>query len=225
MLRGATAHRHAGCAAGYGLLVCRFWVAFVATVFSVSVAAAEDGGEGDGPPDTEQPTRVDTAHDYVTARVQESAQWFDTFFDDPNFVGEDASTRLRVRTEAFFSQKDEEKYSAKFNLKLHLPNLSRKFKNQTSLLLGGDDTLDDPDLGEANSIDNALNDATDDPTVGLQYFLLIREKLNINVLAGVKLSGPSLFAGPRVSYIKVLGENTQLRFTERLRWYTDEGWD
>jgi hypothetical protein len=200
--------------------------------FSVAVCAnpamAADGKrvtELESPPEPEEETSVDIAHDYVSLKVRDSAQWFDTFFDDPNFIAEDASTRLRVRTDMYVSQKDEEKFSANFNLKLHLPKLSRKLNNQTSLLLGGDETLDDFGSDESNSIDNAFNDAIDDPTIGIQYFLLLKEKYNVDLTAGVKLSGLSLFAGPRARYVKTLSENSLLRFVERLRWYTDDGWD
>lgn len=168
---------------------------------------------------------MDTAHDLIATRVEASARWFDTFFDDPNFVEEDVSTRLRVRTDAFFSQRDEEKFSANVNLKLHLPALSHALKSKVSLLVGGDETLDDPDVAGTNSIDNALNDATDDPTVGLQYFLFANRDLNVNMTAGVRLSGPALFVGPRASYVHTLSEVMLLRFIERIRWYTDDGWE
>jgi len=223
----AAMHRRTNIRCGPARLFPRLIVGFTTVLCSVPAMGAEDNPMSvlETPLELEEKATVDTAHEYVTSKVQGSAQWFDTFFDDPNFIAEDASTRLRVRTDAFFSQKDDAKFSANFNLKLRLPQLSRKLNNQTSLLLGGDETLDDLDSSESDSVDDALNDATDDPTIGIQYFLLLKEKYNVNLTAGVKLSGPSLFVGPRASYVQTLSNNSLLRFVERLRWYTDEGWD
>lgn len=198
-----------------------------AALFSCPAEGAEESGSAaeDSLSEPEEPTRADVAHHYVSDKVRHSAQWFDAFFDDPNYVEEDASTRLRVRTDAFFSKKDDVQFSANINLKLHLPKLSHTFKNKTSLLLGGDETLEDPDSGVSGSIDDAFNDAVDDPTIGLQYFLLMKKKLNINLTAGVKLSGPAVFIGPRASYVRTLTDKLLMRFIQRIRWYTDEGWD
>ncbi|GMR17027.1 MAG: hypothetical protein BMS9Abin32_080 [Gammaproteobacteria bacterium] len=181
----------------------------------VSVAAAQSEAQ-DGEPVTQDgaaTTRTDKAHRYFEQKVNATAQWFDSFFDDPNYLAEDASTRLRLRPEVFFQKKKNAKVRVKVAAKVNLPRLSKKL----SLVIGGDDGTGD--------FDNSLDDTVDEPSIGLQFFGKQTQTWNISMTAGAKLNGVALFAGPRIRYLQPLGERSLLRFVQSFRWFTDNGWD
>jgi len=180
---------------------------------TVSIARSDDESGETAAQENAEPTRADRAHRYVEGKVSATANWIDSFFDDPNRVAEDASTRIRFRPEVFFQAKRDVKFRLKLAAKIRLPKLSRK----ASLVIGGDDGTGD--------FDNSLEDSLEDPSIGLQFFGKQGEFVNTSLTAGVKLNDPALFAGPRVRYLKPLGERSQFRIIQTVRWFTDNGWD
>jgi len=181
-----------------------------------SVAAAQsDSATGDQPKqDGAEPTRVEKTHRLVERKVNEASQWFDSFFDDQNYLEEDASTRLRLRPELYLQKKEAAKVRVKLAAKVNLPKLSKK----ASLVIGGDDG--------AGDFENSFDDTLDDPTVGMQFFGKQSRTWNTSITAGIKLKrGLALFAGPRVRYLQDLGERSQFRIVQTVRWFTDNGWD
>jgi len=179
-----------------------------------TVAAAQSDEEtGEQTQESAGSTRAERAHGLVEKKVNQTAQWFDSFFDDPNYLAEDASTRVRFRPEVFFQAKKDTKFRLKVAAKVNLPRLSKK----ASLVIGGDDGTGD--------FDQSLDDTLDEPSVGLQFFGNQSRLWNTSLTAGVKLNGLALFAGPRVRYLQPLGDRSQFRFVQTFRWFTDNGWD
>ncbi len=180
---------------------------------AAAVAAQNDGETSEQAQESAETTRAAKVHRLVERKVNETAQWIDSFFDDPNYVAEDASTRLRLRPEVFFQEKREAKVRVKLAVKVNLPRLSRR----ASLVIGGDDGTGD--------FNNSLDDTLHDPSIGVQFFGKQSRSLNTSLVVGAKLNGLALFAGPRVRFLQPLGERSQFRFVQTFRWFTDNGWD
>jgi len=86
---------------------------------------------------------------------------------------------------------------------------------------------DDEDFDiENNPVNNRPSDhdnsKNSDLKVGLKQFLLEGEKFNISVDGGI--SWDYLYAGARYRALQQFG-SWQGRFTDRLRYYTDDGWE
>ncbi len=189
---------------------------FVLLALHAGVGAAQNDSEAGGQPRQDKVglSRLEMTHLQIEKRVNETSQWFDAFFDDQNYLEEDASTRLRLRPELFFQRKKDVKVRVKVAAKISLPKMSKK----ASLIIGGDDGTGDFE----NSVDNTV----DDPTIGLQFFAKQSRRWNTSIIAGLKLkNGPAFFAGPRLRFLQPLGERSQFRVVQTIRWFTDNGWD
>jgi hypothetical protein len=166
-----------------------------------------------GSQDKSDLSRSEKAQQYVSLKVDKTANWFDSFFDDSHQVAEDASTRVRFRPELFLRQEQGAKVRVKVAAKVNLPNLSRKM----SLVIGGDDGTGD--------FDNSLDDTLEGASIGVQAFGKQTKKWNLSLTAGVTLDDFALFAGPRARYLHPLGDSSQIRFIQIFRWFTNNGWD
>jgi len=178
--------------------------------------AAQTGSEAADQPvqDGAGLSRFEMTHRRIEKKVNATSQWFDAFFDDQNYLEEDATSRVRVRPELFLRKKEAAKVKVKFAAKVNLPNLSRK----ASLIIGGDDGTGDFE----NSVDSTVND----PTIGMQFFTKQSRRWNTSITAGLKLkNGLAFFAGPRLRFLQPLGERSQFRIVQTIRWFTDNGWD
>lgn len=195
----------------------RTYLGVVLTLLAVhATVAAAQSKEDSGEPTAQEDAAADRAnviHTLFERKVSETAQWFDAFFDDPNYLAEDASTRIRFRPELFFQSKRDVKVRVKLAAKVKLPKLS----NKASLVIGGDEGTGD--------FDQSIEDAAEEPSIGLQFFGKQSKRWNTSVTVGLKTGGLALFAGPRVRYLQPLGERSQFRVVQTVRWFTDDGWD
>ena len=168
--------------------------------------------------DTEEPEEpaegvFDRHKTVVDAQVNRAAQWVDSFFSDSNFEAEAASTLLRLRPELFWRRKDGLDVRLKARFKLRLPNVNRK----TSLVIGSDDAVDD--------FDSAVDDGSEDPVVGLQFFGKQSRHWHTSLSLGVKFDEFAVFFGPRVRYARPWGDRRSLSFTQAVRYQTNDYWN
>lgn len=183
---------------------------------------------GDAPfpeePDFEPraPNEIDRAQDAVSDTVNEAAQWFDAFFGDERFVSEEAYSRIRLTPSAFFEEGEAPDYKFRVNAKVKVPRLSKRLR-----VVIADTSEDDESVLIRDNFPEAQQTENDATAIGLQYFLRTKEELNASMSAGIKIGSGHIvdfFAGPRLRKTWPL-EVWQLRFTERVRWYTDIGWE
>ena len=149
----------------------------------------------------------------VDSQVNRAAQWVDAFFSDSNFEAEAASTLLRFRPELFWRKEDDLDVRLKARFKLQLPNLNRK----TSLVIGSDDTVDE--------FGNAVDDDSEDPVVGLQFFGKQSQRWHTSLSLGVKFDDFAVFFGPRVRYARPWGDQRALSFTQAVRYQSNDYWN
>ncbi|MEM7171386.1 MAG: hypothetical protein AAF530_14535 [Pseudomonadota bacterium] len=177
-----------------------------------------------GADDDNQPGRIDQLHDQIERGVRGSATWLDSFFEDERYGAELNQTRLRLRFEVFDEVDKSPSFNIKGSLRLRLPNTSRRLM----LVIAGspDDDDDITDTPEDDIRDEFDSTDEENLAVALQYYLKQSVKRNLSATGGVRFrnGGPVAFVGGRFRELVDLG-TWDLRFTERLRWFTDNGFE
>ena len=200
-------------------------IAVLVYLLLVTPALSQLDAEGSPGADNQTgPGAVETSHENVSRRIQLSADWLDGFFDSERIEAEENKTRLRVKLASFIEDGEDLDNSMRFNLRLVLPRLSKKFK-KVYLTFSGDGD-DDNDLGDADNLRLDYEDGdNENADIGLQYVLKESKRRNISIKAGVRLGGGGqLYIGPR--YRRLFSfEKWALRLTERVRYYTDDGFE
>ena len=158
----------------------------------------------------------------MSESVNEAAQWVDAFFGDERFTSEEAYSRIRLTPSVFFEEGEAPKYKFRVNAAVRVPRLSKRLR-----LVIADTSADDESVLIRNNFPEAQQTEDDATAVGFQYFLRSKRKLNTSVSAGIKIGSGHIvdfFVGPRLRKTWPF-EIWQIRFTERVRWYTDIGWE
>ncbi len=150
--------------------------------------------------------------------VTDFATWVDSFFDDPRYVSEENRTRAKLKLTFGYSDFYDFEFQPGIDLRLNLPALENRF----NIFLRAND---DSDFNtDSNPISNTDRNAGEELTAGVQYFLALGEKYNISVDTG--LSFNYAYAGLRFRHLhQFFSTGWEGRFTDRVRYYTDEGWE
>jgi hypothetical protein len=197
---------------------CLFSIVVVTALYLPPTLAQpeEHTAENPDPLEPAEPTAADRAHGAISFGVNAAAQWVDSFFDDPRYIAEDASTKLRISQAGFLEQGESMEYKTRANVSIDIP----RFENRVRLFAAGEE--DEQETSSTPS--GSIQDSTNDPTVGVQYFAKSTKKLNVSLTAGVKVDSAELFIGPRLRRTVRL-DAWQLAFTQRVRWFTEKGWE
>ncbi len=169
-----------------------------------------------------EPTGIDLAQQAIGESVNDAAKWFDAFFGDERYVAEEAYSRIRLAPSVFFEEGEATDLKFRVNAKIRVPRLSKRLR-----IVIADTSEDEETVLAKETFPDARTSDNDATALGVQYFLRTRNRLNASVTAGVKVGSGHVidfFIGPRLR--KTWGFDTwQIRFTERVRWYTDIGWE
>jgi hypothetical protein len=167
----------------------------------------------------QQQGKIDKTHQVASTLLLSGADWIDSFFDDDRYVLEENKTRAKLRLSFGYSQFDEFEFSPQVKLRLKLPRLSKK-----ALLIISSSDDDDFDADQNPISENPRNDDSElsDLSAGLRYLLKRGQQYHISTTFGASFS--YLFAGLRYRYEHDFG-HWQGRFTDTLRYYTDDGWE
>lgn len=171
-------------------------------------AAAEEGEEEEAPHES----LLDRHKRYVDSQVQRASTWVDAFFQDPNYEAEEAYSQIRIRPELYYREEQGAEGRFRFRARFNLPNLGRR----VSLVAGADE--------EDGNYDSSVDDGRDDGAIGLQFFLKESARWNTSFTAGIKFNEFATFFGPRVRYQRAVGEKGSYRFTQTVRWQTNNAW-
>lgn len=160
---------------------------------------------------------LDSGQQRASELVLSAATWFDNFFDNERYVGEENRTRAKLKLSFGYSENDDFEAKVRVNWKIHLPKLS---KRANIIISAGDDE----DFNVDNSPIDGPNESEreDDLTAALQYFAKVGDKYNISTTFGGSFD--YLYAGLRFRYFQDFG-SWQGRLVDRLRFYTDDGWE
>lgn len=168
-----------------------------------------------------EPTGVDLAQEAISRSVNDAAKWFDSFFGDERYVTEEAHSHIRVIPSLFVEEGESAETRLRVNARLTLPRLDKRLR----LIIADSSEDEDGVLDDQAFPDARTNDG--DTTLGLQYLLRQKEKLNLSISAGLRRGSDravDFFIGPRFRRTWHL-DPWQIRFTERVRWYSDNGWE
>ena len=197
------------------------------SVYLLPVSPALSQSDPEKSPDADNQTRssaADTSHEKVSRGIQLSADWVDRFFDNERIEAEENKSRVRVKLASFIEDGEGIDNSARFNVRLVLPGLSKRFK-KLYLTFSGDGE-DDTELDDADNLRLDYQDGdNDNADVGLQYALKETKRRNISIKFGVRLGGGTqVYIGPRYRHLFSF-EKWALRLTEQVRYFTDDGFE
>lgn len=174
-----------------------------------------DNGDPAGETNTTSVSRdsswVDSSHRFVTARTNNLTQWIDSYFGGAEVDHEAASSRLRLRLLSNSDERQGSDVRVRLGGKLNLPALSERL----DLVFRGDDPVDD------------IN-GQEDPSqsrVGLQYQLGSEAASPHRVDVTVGANSAGLRPGLKYRYRKHFNERDTLRFTQRLQYEFDDGFN
>ncbi|MEJ2135139.1 MAG: hypothetical protein P8X86_07835 [Desulfofustis sp.] len=169
----------------------------------------------------ESQAQLDDLQKKGSALVLSAAEWIDSFFDDPRYLAEENRTRAKVKIGLGYSELyDVETYGA-IDLRVNLPRLE---KRANVFLRLNDDSDFDADSSPIPNTEGGSKNDREQLTAGVQYFLAMGEQYNLSTEVGASLN--YLFAGLRYRHLHSLSDDGWSgRFTNRLRYYTDDGWE
>jgi hypothetical protein len=163
-------------------------------------------------------TRVDAIHRNISRRILSTAQWLDSFFDDERFESEENRSRMRISFENRLLDAEGLDSDVRTRLRIVLPELEERLAFEIS-----------GDTGD--SFRNVPSREVEDPdesglTAGFRYLIRGTDRFNLHLSTGLRIrdAAPVFYLEPRHRFTQDL-EPWILRFTQRLRWYSDEGWE
>ncbi len=161
--------------------------------------------------------KLDASQEEASKLIISAATWLDSFFGDSRYTLEENQTRGRLRLSFGYDDRNNFDFSVRFRLDLKVPNLSQKL----NFYISADDEDFETDYNPAEPPDRTDSER-EKITTGFRYFLKEAKKYNISTSIGLNFD--YIYLGLRFRYLKDFG-SWQGRFTDRLRWYTDRGWE
>ena len=162
----------------------------------------------------------------ISEKLRASANWLDSFFRDERTEIEENKTTLKLRFSSFSEEGEGADFNTRVRLRLVLPELEDKLHIE---IIGEGD----PDKDATKKYDNLLerqgeiDDESDkNLNLALRYFIKSAREKNISFNLGARLNDltPVVYGGPRYSISKNF-DPWLLRFTQEVKWFTDEGWE
>jgi len=170
--------------------------------------------------DRETEKKLDALQEKGSALVISAADWIDSFFDDPRYVSEENRTRAKVKLGVGYSRYDDFELDAAIDLRIHLPRLENK---ANVFLRLNDDSDFDVESTPISTVDGQTS-KDDQLTAGIQYFWAMGEKYNVSSEFGFSYN--YVYGGLRYrSLHSIFNDDWDGRFTNRLRYYSNDGWE
>jgi hypothetical protein len=167
--------------------------------------------------------KVDDYHHRASEMLLTSAEWLDSFFQTESFSTEVNRTFMRIRMDGFKEEGESADGNVRFKLRLKLPGTERRL----GLIIGSDpDAVDFSDDSPVDSDRDQFEDNTTNGTIGLEYFGIDTDKINLKFSGGIRYRDSRIveYGSVRLRYYKPF-DDWAVRFTERLRYFTDDGWE
>ncbi len=169
-------------------------------------------------PEIQRNTIFDTVQGSTSTHIVWLARWVDSFFDDPEYLEEEAYARATVQQNVRFYRNLDPAFSTHVRATVVLPNLSRRFR----LSFEGNDELYSEDYagGTEPNIADSTRESINDPSFRLLYLLLQRRDIDLGLSGGVRLNDFAFYTGPRLKARASLGSGWVVKLTQRIYWYT-----
>lgn len=168
----------------------------------------------------EKEQMVDDAQVEASRMLFDVAEWVDSFFDDGRFVEEENESRATLKLSAGYSRFGNFELEPRLKIRLKLPKLS----SRAHLII---EAAEDSDFSSEDSPNDGFSDNHSDDDGGefraaVRWFLKESDTYNVALDAGG--SWNYLYGSVRFRALQDF-DSWQGRFTNRLRWYTDDGWE
>lgn len=205
------------------ILVCGFLLfSLNATGAGIPEKKPENWGaeQGDNMPlvEFENQQVIDDAQVEASALLYGVSEWIDSFFDDGRFTEEENESRATLKLSLGYSRHDEIEIQPRLDVRISLPKLSSRAQLVLEAAEDSDFDTEDGPSGYSNHDDGDRSEFR----AALRWFLKEGETYNVSFDAGA--SWDYLYGSLRFRAIqdfdKWLG-----RFTNRVRYYTDDGWE
>jgi hypothetical protein len=170
--------------------------------------------------------KADDFQEMISRRLEASASWVDSFFHDERVEIEENKSTLKIRFSTFLEDGEGIEVNSRVRLRLVLPELEDKVHIEIS----GERDPDIDTTEKYNSLTERRgeidNEADKNWNLALRYFIEAAEEKNFSFKLGARLNDftPVIYGGPRYSVSKDF-DSWLLRFTQEVKWFTDEGWE
>lgn len=201
---------------------------FFLQIVPAAVGGAESKLESWGTPqgddlpwfDEDSEEVLDEAQVEASEMLQDFADWIDTFFDDGRFSNEVNTSRATIKLSFGYSKDDDFEVKPRVDIRIKLPKLSNRA--QLVIMADSDEDFDIEDNPINDRPRNEDSAGSNDFTAAVRFFLRESDKYNLSFDTGA--SWNYLYGSLRFRTVHHF--NSWLgRFTNRLRWYTDDGWE
>lgn len=168
--------------------------------------------------------RIGAGREWVSGSVATTADWIDGFFGSERHEAEVNQTQVRIRLDSFLEQDEDPDFKARAKLRISLPNT----EGRLSLIVAGnpeDDLVADAD--PLDELELGLDEESDERAAfGAEYFLLDGLSSNVRLEGTVRVKDDDLVYRVGARYRQNIDLQPWLmRFTERLRWESLDGYD
>lgn len=161
------------------------------------------------------PARWENWHERVTISVVAAAERIDRFFGDERLEDDNESSRLKLGLGLQYHKEDGASLVTDIKARLALPHL----KNRFHLII--DDSFESDEPGDTSAFSEAVKDS--EPDTALRYIISQNERRRLSADLGVRLSSPSQLFGRLRGRIMVPYALWELRLTQAVAWFTDDG--
>ena len=191
-----------------------------------ATAADNISRQSDKPEKKEYGKIADEFQERISKKLKASANWLDSFFSEERAEIEENETTLKLRFSSFFEEGEGGDFNTRVRLRLVLPELEDKLHIE---IIGEGD----PDTDTAKKYDNLIErsgkideESDKDLSLALRYFIKTARENNFSFKLGARLNDltPVVYGGPRYSASKYF-DPWLLRFTQDVKWFTDDGWE
>lgn len=204
-------------AARNGVAAAALLVAQLAAIIAPALSA-------EGVPADEQPpsTIIDEGHERATDAVQRLGAWLDQLFADENYEAEVNESWARLRLESFSQLYDGTEIDGTARVYLKVPSINKRLRFEI-LSPGEADDLEGADSRETGAEDPTST--RENTSAAVSYLLRALKERSIIFRLGLDFDGytPDPYAGVRYRETVPLGEEWNLRFVERIRFYSING--
>lgn len=161
----------------------------------------------------EEVSIIDRHKRYMDSAVQRGSQNIDAFFAEDIYEAEYNCSQLQLRPELYYRDEQGLEVQMRVSGRLRLPHLNEKI----SLVVGSNP--------EGIETYDSIGDNQRESFAGLQLFLKDSEKWNVSLNAGIRSNEFAFFFGPRLRVQNSFNDRSSWRFTQTLRWQTNNFWD
>ena len=204
-----------------------FWVIFLLLVFAGTAPADNADFRRADPalkdPEEEWEIMVDAIHADISRRFLSTAEWLDSFFDDERFKSEENRSRMRLYFKNSLIDAEGADVDVHARLRIVLPELEERLSFEVS-----GDTRDEFEDDPTRSPVDRETYGRDESGLraGFRYLVRGTDRLNLQLSSGLRIRDyvPVFYLEPRHRFTRDFVPWT-LRLTQRVRWYSDDGWE